>query len=118
MAAKKNHQPDHKCTLGDVLDIVGGKWAIPIIYILFSGKKRFGELERTIPNINTRMLTKELKNLEENGILIRKPYATIPPTVEYSLTVKGQKLEPIIADLYKWGQEFVDVRKKKAAVKR
>lgn len=108
MARKKIAKVEHKCTLKDVLDIVGGKWSIPVIYTLFDGKMRFSELERGIPNINTRMLVKELKSLEKNRIIIREAYATVPPTVEYSLTVKGKALKPIIADLYKWGQDFVD----------
>lgn len=80
----------------------------PIVYVLFEGTKRFKELERTIPNINTRMLVKELKGLEKANIIKREAFATIPPTVEYSLTLKGRALEPIILDLYKWGQEYVD----------
>lgn len=108
MGRKKNDKIEFKCSLKDVLDIVGGKWSIPVIYTLFSGKKRFGELEKIIPNINTRMLVKVLKSLEKNRIVIREAYATIPPTVEYSLTPKGKALEPIITDLYKWGQEYVD----------
>lgn len=110
MSVKKKEKVEHKCTLKDILDILGGKWAIPIIYTLFDGTKRFKELERGIPNINTRMLVKELKSLEQNGIVFRKAYATVPPTVEYSLTTKGVKLEPIIADLHKWGEEYIDVR--------
>jgi len=106
MGRKKIEKIEHKCTLKDVLDILGGKWAMPIIYTLFSGKKRFMELERSIPNINTRMLVKELKNMEENGIVIREVFATVPPTVEYTLTPKGMKLEPIITDLHKWGQDY------------
>ncbi|RZJ48245.1 MAG: transcriptional regulator [Chryseobacterium sp.] len=105
---KKNKNTEFKCSLKDVLDIVGGKWSIPIIYTLFDGKKRFSELERTIPNINTRMLVKELKKLEENRIIKREAFATVPPTVEYSLNDKGLKLQPIIMDLYRWGEEFVD----------
>jgi len=53
------------------------------------------------------MLVKELKNMEANGIVIRKVFATVPPTVEYTLTTKGEKLEPIINELYKWGLEYV-----------
>lgn len=97
---------EFNCVLKDVLEIVGGKWSIPIIYVLIDGTKRFKELERTIPNINTRMLVKELKKLESTNIIKRKAYATVPPTVEYSLTPKGKKLEPIIMDLRKWGEEF------------
>ena len=99
---------EKNCTLKDVLDIIGGKWAMPIIYILSKGKMRFKELERTVEGINTRMLVKELKNMEANGIVTREVFATVPPTVEYSLTVKGEKLLPSIVSLHKWGQEFTN----------
>lgn len=108
MGRKKIEKAKHRCTLKDVVDILGGKWSIPIIYTLCEGTKRFKELERGIPNINTRMLVKELKSLEKNKIVLREAYATVPPTVEYSLTLKGRKLEPIIEDLHKWGEEFFD----------
>ena len=98
--------PQQNCTLKDVLEIIGGKWAMPIIYILSKGKMRFKELERSIEGINTRMLVKELKNMEVNGILTREVFATVPPTVEYTLTLKGQKLLPSITSLHSWGQEF------------
>jgi len=106
---KKVEKVEHKCTLKDVLDIVGGKWSIPIIYTLADGTMRFKELERAVHNINTRMLVKELKSLEANRIITRKAYATVPPTVEYTLTLKGEKLRPIIDDLHKWGEEYVDI---------
>jgi len=95
------------CPIRDVLEILGGKWAFSIVYALLDGKKRFKELERSIEGINTRMLVKELKSMEANKIIIREAYATVPPTVEYTLTEKGKKLEPILAELYKWGKEFV-----------
>ena len=68
MPKKKFEKIDHKCSLKEVLDILGGKWALPIIYTLSKGTLRFKELERSIPNINTRMLVKELKNMETNEI--------------------------------------------------
>ena len=107
MENKNAKNSEHKCSLKDVLDIIGGKWAMPIIYILSKGKMRFKELERSIEGINTRMLVKELKNMEANGILTREIFATVPPTVEYTLTDKGEKLLPSIESLYKWGQEFI-----------
>lgn len=94
------------CSLKDVLDVIGGKWAMPIIYNLSKGKMRFKEIERTIEGINTRMLVKELKNLEANGIITREVFATVPPTVEYALTTKGEKLLPSIRSLHQWGQEY------------
>lgn len=106
MAIKNNVKVEFKCTLTDILSILGGKWSIPVIYNLCSGKKRFSELERIIPNINTRMLVKELKNLEKTGIIIREAFATVPITVEYSLTEKGKALEPIIEDMLEWGRKY------------
>ena len=97
---------DKSCSLKDVLDIIGGKWAMPIIYHLSKGKMRFKELERSVEGINTRMLVKELKNMEVNGIITREVFATVPPMVEYTLTNKGGKLLPSIVSLHNWGQEF------------
>jgi len=103
---KKIKISEKTCSLREVLDIIGGKWAMPIIYILSKGKMRFKELERTVEGINTRMLVKELKNMEANGIVKREVFATVPPTVEYTLTSKGEKLLPSIVSLHNWGQEF------------
>ena len=106
MSEKKTIISENSCSLKEVLDIIGGKWAMPIIYILSKGKMRFKEIERSIDGINTGMLVKELKNMESNGILTREVFATVPPTVEYTLTAKGQKLLPSIISLHSWGQEF------------
>ena len=106
MLDKKIKVSEKTCSLRDVLDIIGGKWSMPIIYILSKGKMRFKELERSVEGINTRMLVKELKNMEANGIVTRGVFPTVPPTVEYTLTHKGEKLLPSIISLHKWGQEF------------
>jgi DNA-binding HxlR family transcriptional regulator len=107
MSDKKIKDFQNTCSLKDVLDIIGGKWAMPIIYHLSKGKMRFKELERNVEGINTRMLVKELKNMEVNAIITREVFATVPPTVEYTLTSKGEKLLPSIVSLYNWGQEFM-----------
>lgn len=106
MSKEKIEKTKNKCELQKILDIIGGKWSMSIIYALIDGKKRFKELERMITGISTRMLVKELKNMEENDIVIRTAFATVPPTVEYALTEKGRKLEPIINELQKWGLEY------------
>ena len=106
MEKKKLKISEQTCSLKEVLEIIGGKWAMPIIYILSKGKLRFKEIEKSIEGINTRMLVKELKNMEANGIITREVFATVPPTVEYTLTSKGQKLLPSIISLHSWGQEF------------
>ena len=106
MTENKLSVSEKTCSLKEVLDIIGGKWAMPMIYILSKGKMRFKELERSVEGINTRMLVKELKNMEANGIITREVFATVPPTVEYTLTKKGEKLLPSIVSLHTWGQEF------------
>lgn len=106
MAKNKMEKSQKTCTVKDVLDVIGGKWAMPVIYHLSKGKMRFKEIERTIEGINTRMLVKELKNLEANGIITRQVFATVPPTVEYALTTKGEKLLPSIRSLHQWGLEY------------
>ncbi len=106
MVKEKINKSQKVCTLKEVLDVIGGKWAMPIIYNLSKGKMRFKEIERTIEGINTRMLVKELKNLEANGIITREVFATVPPTVEYALTKKGDKLLPSIKSLHQWGQAY------------
>jgi DNA-binding HxlR family transcriptional regulator len=108
MMKNNSSKSAHQCSLKDVLDIIGGKWAMPIIYNLSKGTMRFKELERGIEGINTRMLVKELKNMEANGIIVRNVFATVPPTVEYTLTHKGEKLMPSIHSLHQWGQEFME----------
>jgi DNA-binding HxlR family transcriptional regulator len=106
MAVKKINKSSKACSLKEVLDVIGGKWAMPIIYNLSKGKMRFKEIERTVEGINTRMMVKELKNLEANGIITRNVFATVPPMVEYALTTKGDKLLPSIKSLHQWGQEY------------
>jgi len=90
------------------MEIIGGKWSFSIVYILLQeGTKRFKELEHGIEGINTRMLVKELKNLEHNGIITRHVYAQVPPKVDYTLTDKGLALEPIIKEFKLWGKLFL-----------
>jgi DNA-binding HxlR family transcriptional regulator len=95
------------CPVRTTLNMIGGKWAFSIIYALLHGTKRFKELERAIEGINTRMLVKELKSLEEWGIVKRQAYATVPPTVEYSLTDKGVELQPVLAEIQNWAVKHI-----------
>ncbi len=87
----------------DTLDILSGKWKLPIIGSLFHGKKRFKELEREIPNITPRMLSKELRELETNQLISRTVYDTVPATVEYEVTPYGKTLRDVLDALSKWG---------------
>jgi DNA-binding HxlR family transcriptional regulator len=88
----------------DVLDIINGKWKLPILIALSFGNKRFKELERDVEGITPRMLSKELRDLEMNQLITRTVYDTIPVTVEYSLTEYGKTLDEVIAALRDWGK--------------
>lgn len=87
----------------DTLDVLSGKWKIPIIGALMFGKKRFKEIEREIPAITARMLSKELKELEMNQLITRTVYATIPVTVEYEVTEYGKTLDSVLTAMKDWG---------------
>ncbi|MBV6462048.1 MAG: putative HTH-type transcriptional regulator YybR [Flavobacteriales bacterium] len=103
----KNKLPNSECPITRTMELIGGKWSLPIVYMLMKETKRFKELERSIEGINTRMLVKELKQLEESGIISRKVFAEVPPRVEYSLTLKGQALKNVLVEMQSWGKKFV-----------
>jgi DNA-binding HxlR family transcriptional regulator len=89
----------------DTLDVVGGKWKLPLIQALSSGPLRFKELQREVDGITARMLSKELKDLEMNQLITREVYATAPVSVEYTLTEHGRTLKPVVMALYNWGSK-------------
>jgi DNA-binding HxlR family transcriptional regulator len=86
-------------------NIIGGQWTLVICSWLLNGKLRFGELKRNLPNITERMLTLQLRKLEENKIISRTVYAEVPPRVEYELTPIGYALRPVIKTLESWGDD-------------
>ena len=87
----------------DALQVLNGKWKLPIIISLSFGHKRFGEMAKEIPKITDRMLSKELRELEMNQLVKRTVYDSVPVVVEYSLTQNGVSLDSVIHELYKWG---------------
>ena len=89
--------------VNDTLNVLQGKWKLPIISSLIFGKKRFKEIAKGIPKITPRMLSKELKELEVNGIVTRTVYNTIPVTVEYELTKSGSSLDDVMDAMITWG---------------
>ena len=89
----------------DALDILSGKWKLPIIISLSFGNKRFKQIAREIPNITDKMLSKELRELEMNQLIKRTVYDSVPVIVEYSMTSYGKSLEKVIEELRKWGMQ-------------
>jgi DNA-binding HxlR family transcriptional regulator len=90
----------------DTLEVIQGKWRIPIIISLEYGKKRFGEIQKDIVDISPKMLSQELKELEINKIIIRTVYDSSPVTVEYSLTPLGRSMKPLLQEVLNWGLHF------------
>lgn len=91
------------CPVTTTLSVIGGKWKPIILYIIKKDKKRFGEIKKMIPTITQKMLTQQLRELEEDHVIERKVYAVVPPKVEYSLTRYGRTLLPIMEAMAKWG---------------
>lgn len=97
----------YHCHFELTLDIIGGKWKPLILYYIGMHKVlRYGELRRHIPNINERMLTRQLRELEKGDLVHREIYREVPPRVEYSLTETGESLLPILQKLQTWGQDY------------
>lgn len=94
-----------ECPEAYATNIIGGQWALVICSCLLSGKLRFGELRKVLPNITERMLTLQLRKLEQNKILKRTVYAEVPPRVEYELTPVGYELKHVIKQLEAWSDK-------------
>ncbi|WP_033827902.1 winged helix-turn-helix transcriptional regulator [Bacillus andreraoultii] len=94
------------CKVENALEIIVGKWKpIILLHLLKNGTMRFSELKRSIPNITQKMLTKNLRELEEEDIIERVVFPQVPPKVEYSITEYGKELEPILHAMHEWGMK-------------
>jgi len=104
-----------QCPVTTALSIIGGKWKVIILWHLKEGGvKRFGELQRLVRGISQKMLTQELRDLEETGLVSRKVYPVVPPKVEYSLTETGWSLKPVLEQLCDWGSHYRKTRSEAA----
>lgn len=104
---KQRHTNYTNCPAEAALDVIGGKWKVMILFHLLEGTLRFNELRRRLPNTTQRMVTNQLRELEADGLVLRKVYAEVPPKVEYSLTELGRTLAPALDALRSWGQEQI-----------
>ena len=94
------------CPVETTLMLIGDKWKVLILRDLMPGTKRFGELKKSIGNVSQKVLTAQLRDLEEKGLVSRKVYAEVPPRVEYSLTELGKSLSPIMDAMREWGDHY------------
>lgn len=94
------------CPVETTLTLIGDKWKVLIPRDLMPGTKRFGELKKSIGHVSQKVLTAQLRDMEENGLLHRRTYAEVPPRVEYSLTDLGRSLKPVLDALQEWGARY------------
>jgi DNA-binding HxlR family transcriptional regulator len=103
--APKNDRKKVRCPVETTIEAIGGRWKGLIIHHLLGGTKRFGELTRLLDGVSARTLTRQLRELEESGVIDRYVYHQVPPKVDYSLTPLGLKLKPILYAMHDWGEE-------------
>ena len=96
------------CPVAATLELIGGKYKSLILWHLMNGKLRFGELRRLIPQATPKMLTQQLRELEDDDLIIRTVYPVVPPKVEYSLTNIGSSIRPILTSIYDWGKDYLE----------
>lgn len=94
------------CPVETTLMLIGDKWKVLILRDLMDGTKRFGELKKSIGTVSQKVLTAQLRDMEEKGLLTRKVYAEVPPRVEYTLTETGYSLKPVLDAMRAWGTDY------------
>lgn len=94
------------CPVETTLSLLSSKWKVLIMRDLLPGTKRFGELRRSVGNVSQKVLTQQLRDMEDSGLVSRKIYAEVPPRVEYSLTPLGLSLRPVMEAMWKWGVDY------------
>jgi len=107
-AKKAPVAPTSSPALLRTLDVIGGKWTVPILHALLGGTRRFGQLQSALGGVSPKMLIARLRELEQQGFVTRTMYPEIPPRVEYALTDLGRTLKPIIDAMEAWGESYGD----------
>lgn len=103
------------CSVEATISLIGGKWKCVILYHLVDGVVRFNEIRRRIPGVTQRMLTNQLRELEDDGLIVRTVYPEVPPKVEYSLSPLGKSLKPVFMALSAWGDDNIGLFAKRVA---
>ena len=102
------------CPVETTLKLIGGKYKTLIVWNLFDKTLRFSELQRAVPRATAKMLTQQLRELERDGLIVRRVYPVVPPKVEYKLTERGQSLRPILQAIFTWGMGYLNDKGLKA----
>ena len=98
----------YACPMEMTIDLIGGKWKALLLWSLFTGTLRFNKLKRLFPKITQKMLAQQLREMEGDGLVIRKVYAEVPPRVEYTLTDFGLTLMPVLQAMNQWGKDYLN----------
>ena len=106
MSEQKTAKPLSACPVETTLTLIGDKWKVLILRDLMTGTKRSGELKRSLGGVSQKVLTAQLRAMEDSGLLTRTVYAEVPPRVEYTLTALGQSLKPILDAMQSWGEGY------------
>ncbi|KZZ83319.1 winged helix-turn-helix transcriptional regulator [Bacillus sp. SJS] len=104
----KKLNDEYQCAINLVIDLIGGKWKVLILWNLNGETKRFSELLRSMPSVTRKVLAQQLRELEEHGLVTRKTYEAAPPKVEYSTTDMGKKLQRTLNEMCLWGDEYAE----------
>ena len=117
MRQRPNRNPSGRCIrcpAEHTLEVIGGRWKVPILYHLASRPMRFSELRRTLAAVTQKMLIRQLREMERDGIVSRKVYPQVPPKVQYSLTNAGRSLLPVVESMCRWGEKNAPRESRKA----
>lgn len=106
MSTQKTAKELPACPVETTLTLIGDKWKVLILRDLLTGTKRFGELKKSVGNVSQKVLTAQLRAMEDSGLLTRTVYAEVPPRVEYTLTELGESLHPILDAMWNWGEGY------------
>lgn len=103
-----NNTNEYNCPVDTTLKMIGGKYKALILWHLIDATLRFGELRRVIPQATPKMLTQQLRELEQDRLIVRTVYPVVPPKVEYSLSDLGKSIRPILSAMYHWGADYLN----------
>lgn len=104
-----------ECPIETVIHVLGGKWKPTILWHLVESTRRYNDLEKLIPDVSQKMLTEHLRDLEQEGVVLRTVYPTVPPKVEYSLSEYGRTLVPVAEVMCAWGEQHNERKQKEPA---
>ena len=106
-----------RCPVEVTLSLISSRWVVLILRELIYGTRRFGQIRKALGGVSTKVLTQNLRTMEENGLLTRETFAEVPPRVEYTLTDLGQSLRPVLFSMVEWGSQYAQLREHRRSVR-